>query len=100
VTERIQGAYDIFSRKLERLERTPEEVVKSDQLYFGVEPEEALLPAVAELIGEDQLVLGSDYCHPEISCPYTMKTLAERNDLSDGLDRKIRDENPARLFSL
>lgn len=100
VTERIQGAYEIFSLRHERLERTPQEYVRSEQLYFSAEPEEAILPVVAELIGQDRLVIGSDYCHPEGSCPYTMKILAERKDLSEGLKRKILYENPARLFSL
>ncbi len=100
VTERLQGAYETFSLKHERLQRDPQEQVRGDQLYFACEPEEATLPAVAELIGAGRLVLGSDYCHPEGQCPYTMRILAGRDDLSGDLKRRILHDNPARLYGL
>lgn len=98
--ERLQASYRTFSQKHERLSREPEEYVRSSQLYFATEPDEPLLPAVVELIGEDRLILGSDYCHPEGMCPYTMKVLAERADLSEARKRKILWENPSRLYGL
>jgi predicted TIM-barrel fold metal-dependent hydrolase len=100
VMDRLQENYEMFSLHEQRLERDPEEYVRSGQLYFSTEPDEAILPAVASIIGEDHLVIGSDYCHPESKCPYSMKILAERTDLGDGLKRKILHENPARLYRL
>ena len=40
-------------------------LASSDQLYFAADPTESTLPAVVAAIGEDRLVIGSDYCHPE-----------------------------------
>ncbi len=98
--ERLQAAWSTFSFRREAAGRAPEAVLRSGQLYFATEPDEAILPAVAEIVGADQLVLGSDYCHPEGQCPFTMKTLAARDDLSDALKRKILSENPARLYGI
>jgi len=55
---------------------------------------------VADILGADQLVLGSDYCHPEGRCPFTMRDLAARHDLDPILKRKILSDNPARLYGL
>lgn len=100
ITDRMQCAYETFSLKSERLEHDPEDYVRSAQVYVATEPDEPILPAVAELIGEDHLIIGSDYCHPEGMCPYTMKELADRDDVSDRLKHKILFENPARLYGL
>jgi len=100
VMERLQGAHEIFSLKKDRLPRDPTDYIRSEQLYYAIEPEETVLPQVVDLVGEDRLVLGSDYCHPEGMCPYTMKSLAERSDLTDRVKHKILNENPARLYGL
>jgi len=100
VIERLQGAWSSFSFRREAAGRAPEQVLRGGQLYFATEPDEALLPAVAAIVGEERLVLGSDYCHPEGQCPYTMKTLAARSDLTPAQKRKILCENPARLYGL
>jgi len=98
--DRLQSGYETFTLAANRLPRDPEGYVKSGHLYFAIEPDEALLPAVADIVGADQLVLGSDYCHPEGKCPYTMKILAERADLADDVKAKILSDNPARLYRL
>jgi predicted TIM-barrel fold metal-dependent hydrolase len=100
VMERMQSSYSTFSMKDSKLRRDPEDYIRGGQVYIATEPDEDVLPVVAELIGEDHLVLGSDYCHPEGMCPFTMKALAERDDLSEGLKKKILHENPARLYGL
>jgi uncharacterized protein len=98
--DRIQSGYETFTLKANRLPRDPEEYIRGEHLYFATEPDEALLPAVIDIVGEDRLVLGSDYCHPEGKCPFTMKMLAERSDISDTAKRKILGDNPARLYRL
>lgn len=98
--DRMQESSEMFGRKDRQLKKTPEEYVRSEQLYYATDPDEPLLPAVAQLVGEERLVIGSDYCHPEGMCPFTMSNLAERDDLSDGLKRKILHDNPARLYGL
>jgi uncharacterized protein len=98
--DRIQSGYETFTLKAHRLPRDPEQYIRGDHLYFATEPDEALLPAVIDIIGADRLVLGSDYCHPEGKCPFTMRMLAERTDVSDTAKQKILADNPARLYRL
>jgi predicted TIM-barrel fold metal-dependent hydrolase len=98
--DRLEASYEIFTLKGSELRANPQDYIRGGNLYFATEPDEALLPAVADIIGADQLILGSDYCHPEGMCPYTMKVLAERADLSDELKRKILCDNPSRLYGL
>jgi len=100
VVDRMQESYDTFGLRGDGLELDPGAAVRGGQVYIAVEPEEPALPFVAELIGDDHLVLGSDYCHPEGMCPFTMQALAERDDLSEATRRKILHENPARLYGL
>jgi len=98
--ERLEEAYEIYTMKKDRLDRGPEEIIKSGQIYFSAEPDEPLLPVTADIIGMDKLVIGSDYCHPESKCPYSMKIVAEREDLSDEIKKALLHDNPARLYRL
>jgi len=45
-------------------------------------------------------VIGSDYCHPEGMCPFTMKVFADREDLSLDVRKKVLYDNPKRLYRL
>jgi hypothetical protein len=98
--DRLQASYEMFTLANDRLDREPQDYIRGGNLYFATEPDEAVLAAVADVVGADQLVLGSDYCHPEGMCPFTMKVLAERTDINDDLKRKVLSENPARLYGI
>ncbi|MBI3744336.1 MAG: amidohydrolase family protein [Chloroflexi bacterium] len=98
--DRLQFNYEFFGSTTYRLKRTPEEYIKSGRVYFATDPDEATLPTVAAMIGEDHLVLGSDYCHPEGMSPYTMRILYERPDVSPTLKRKILSDSPGRLYRI
>ncbi len=98
--DRMQGNYEIFGHKDHQLERTPAEYIRSEQLYFAADPDETTLPAVIDAIGAERLVIGSDYCHPEGMCPYTMQVFADREDLPPDVRRKVLYDNPKRLYRL
>jgi predicted TIM-barrel fold metal-dependent hydrolase len=98
--DRMQGNYEMFGMQSHQLRKTPAEYVRSEQLYFAADPEETTLPAVIDAIGPDRLVIGSDYCHPEGMCPFTMKALADRDDIGQEARRKILYDNPKRLYRL
>jgi hypothetical protein len=98
--DRIEGNYEMFGARSRRLRQAPAEYVRGDQLYFAADPDETTLPAVVDAIGADRLVIGSDYCHPEGMCPFTMKVLANRDDLGLDVRRKILYDNPKRLYRL
>ena len=65
-----------------------------------MEPDEITAPMVAQIIGEDRLVLGSDYAHWDGSAPDSIKLVVERDDMSDGLKKKVLSDNPAVLYGL
>jgi hypothetical protein len=98
--DRIEGNYEMFGARSRQLRQAPAEYVRGDQLYFAADPDETTLPAVVDAIGADRLVIGSDYCHPEGMCPFTMKVLANRDDLGLDVRRKILYDNPKRLYRL
>jgi predicted TIM-barrel fold metal-dependent hydrolase len=100
ILERIQWRYSLMPGLAPHLTRSPEEQVKGDQLFFSLEPDEPTVPMVARLIGEHQLVTGSDYAHWDGTSPESIRIVRERADLSDDLKRKILSDNPARFYGI
>lgn len=52
------------------------------------------------MVGEDRFVMGSDYAHWDGTTPESVRIVMKRQDLSDGLKKKILSDNPARLYNL
>jgi len=77
----------------------PEEYLRRGNLYFSTEVEDALLPQVIELVGEGQIIFGSDMPHGDRE-RFAAKTLLARTDLGDAAKRKILEDNPRRLYRL
>jgi len=71
-------------------------------LFYACEREEKTLPAVAELIGADQLLWASDFPHerPWDEFAGDIDTLLNRVDLPKPLGRKILSDNPRRFYKL
>ena len=69
----------------------------STQCFISSEGEEAMIPVVADLVGDHVIVTASDYPHPDELC---MTDIHTREDISDSLRRKIFFDNPMRLYSL
>ncbi len=100
IADRLQFNYEFFGSADSRLKQEPKECVQNGRIYFASDPDEPLLNTVAKVTGEDRLVVGSDYCHPEGLCPFSMKVVAERQDLSESFKRKLLSDNPARLYGV
>ena len=77
----------------------PQEYLRRGTLYISTEVEDALLPQVIELIGEDHIIFGSDMPHGDRE-RFAARTLLARTDLGDTAKRKILEENPRRLYRL
>ncbi|MBI3076669.1 MAG: amidohydrolase [Deltaproteobacteria bacterium] len=77
----------------------PQEYLRRGHLYVSTEVEDALLPQVIELVGEDQIIFGSDMPHGDRE-RFAARTLQARADLSESAKRKILEENPRRLYRL
>ncbi|HWP57240.1 MAG TPA: amidohydrolase family protein [Candidatus Acidoferrales bacterium] len=77
----------------------PMDYVRRGNLYFSAEVEDALLPQVVELVGEGQIVFGSDMPHGDRE-RFAARALWQRADLGEEVKRKILDDNPRRLYRL
>ncbi len=75
----------------------PMEYIRKGNLYFSAEVEDALLPQVLDLVGEGQLVFGSDMPHGDRE-RFAARTLQERNDISASAKESILEKNPSRLY--
>lgn len=80
--------------------KSPREYWKDGTLYVAVELDEDI-NYLSQFVGEDQIVLASDYPHGDPSHEEDMVgELGKRTDLSPRLREKILSGNPARLYRL
>lgn len=75
------------------------EYIKRGNLFFSAELEDFLLPQVMELVGEKQIIMGTDMPHGDRE-RFTARLLQERQDLSATAKADILEHNPARLYGL
>jgi predicted TIM-barrel fold metal-dependent hydrolase len=80
-------------------ELPPIEYVRKGNLLFSTEADDVLLPQVIDLVGEDNMVFGSDMPHGDRE-PFVVRKVKERQDISDTAKVKILESNPARLYGL
>ena len=73
--------------------------IKSGNLFFSAELEDFILPQVLDLVGENQVVMGTDMPHGDRE-RFAARHLRERKDLSAAFMENILQNNPARLYSL
>jgi predicted TIM-barrel fold metal-dependent hydrolase len=77
-----------------------QDLFRDSRLFIACEADEDI-PYLANCIGEDNLIIGSDYGHNDPSAePKLLETLAERGDLSEILTEKILCTNPRVLYGL
>ena len=76
--------------------------MRGGNLFYACEREEKTLPAVAQLIGTDQLLWASDFPHerPWDEFAGDIDTLLNREDLPKPLKRNILSDNPRRFYKL
>ncbi len=75
------------------------EYIKRGNIYFSTEVEDEILPNVLNLVGETQVIFGSDMPHGDRErCAARM--LQERSDISETAKASILERNPARLYGI
>ena len=83
-----------------RKAKDPIEYFRAGRVFVTCEADEDI-NSVAELIGEDSFVLGSDYPHGDPSRQEDMVAeFRERKDLSPRMVEKMLSDNPKRLYGL
>ena len=75
----------------------PDAYVRRGNLYWSAEVEDSLLPQVLDLVGEGQIVFGSDMPHSDRE-RFAARTLLERDDVSESGKSAILESNPVRLY--
>lgn len=71
--------------------------VRKGNLFFSTEADDVLLPQVIELVGEENMVFGSDMPHGDRET-FAVRKVQGRKDISDTAKTKILETNPARLY--
>ena len=73
--------------------------VKKGNLFFSAEIEDSLLPQVMDLVGQEQIVMGTDMPHGDRE-RFAARMLRDRTDISESAKDAILDGNPRRLYGL
>jgi predicted TIM-barrel fold metal-dependent hydrolase len=90
---------NVVSRTAPIQKLDPMEYVKKGNLYFSAEIEDVLLPQVLDLVGEGQIVFGSDMPHGDRE-RFAAKMLQDRQDISEQAKTSILQTNPAKFYGL
>jgi predicted TIM-barrel fold metal-dependent hydrolase len=70
------------------------------QCYSAIEVDEWSLPAVIDLVGDDNLVVSSDFPHFDSAFPHAFEHIMAIPNVSDDSKRKILWDNCARLYGM
>ena len=70
------------------------------QCFISVDPDEYLITDVVNRLGDDNLVVSTDYPHIDAHFPHAIDEFFEIGGLSDANRRKILWDNCARLYNL
>jgi predicted TIM-barrel fold metal-dependent hydrolase len=97
---RMDEHHEVFlGEKMTPMKAKPSEYF-ARQCYISCDPDEWVLPRIIDLIGEDNLVIGSDYPHVDSRFPDTIAKIGMSDFFPDRVKRKILGENAARLYGL
>jgi predicted TIM-barrel fold metal-dependent hydrolase len=89
-TRGVAGEPDLPARPSEYFRR---------QCWISCDPHEPDLARVIDLVGEDRLVFGSDYPHPDHAWPDSVDAMRAAR-IPDEAKRKILRDNPGALYGL
>ncbi|HWO41276.1 MAG TPA: amidohydrolase family protein, partial [Candidatus Eisenbacteria bacterium] len=73
--------------------------IKRGNLFFSAELEDFILPQVIQLVGDEQIVMGTDMPHGDRE-RFAARHLMAREDLSTAAKSKILEANPKKLYGL
>ena len=97
--ERIDDHWEQMPEYAPHIDQPPSSYFKG-RCFLTMEPGEAMVPYLAESVGDDVICYSSDYCHWDCEFPDSVKLVEERSDLSDDYKAKLFAGNAARLYGL
>jgi uncharacterized protein len=98
--ERMDSHWHTWRKLLPALRLAPSDYFKR-QCMISTEPDDDVVDAVVQHVGDDYVVWASDYPHPDAHFPGAVtKTLESMSTLSPAARTKILATNAARLYGL
>ena len=98
--ERMDEHFEKLRPQWPLLKRKPSEIIRSSQVCFTCEPEEAILPYVLNTIGISQVMYASDYRHWDSEFPESVRKLTSISGLTEDQKRHVLGENAISWFGL
>jgi uncharacterized protein len=94
--ERVEkfGDYERFPLRM-----SPSEYFRR-HCYVSVDPDEAVVRYTIEAIGDDNIVISSDWPHDDSAYPRAIETFLQLDGVSEASKRKILWDNCARLYGI
>jgi len=80
------------------MKREPMQYVQDGQVWFSCEPEEPMLEAVLDQIGDDAIMFASDYPHWDCGFPDSVRRIQGRPNLSPERATKLLGANAVRFY--
>jgi hypothetical protein len=98
--DHMDEEFELRHSEVPFLTAKPSEYVTSGRAYFGVEPEERLIPTVCQVLGEGALLYASDYPHWDSSWPESSRSLLDRTDITESQKQRILGANALAFYNL
>jgi len=91
--------HDLSWEVAETVKMKPSEYFRR-QCFVAIEPTEPYLASLIDFIGEDNIILGSDFPHPDHDPDVVKDAIKLESALSSSTVRKLLWDNPARFYAL
>lgn len=98
--ERLDEHYERRGAEMPQLVREPSSYFTEGRCYVSAEPEEALVPALIDMLGPECVFFASDYPHSDSAFPESVRIVEERDDLTDEQKARILGANAAELYGI
>ena len=99
--ERLDEHFERRSREMPKMTKEPSEYFADGNLFLSAEPDERLVPVVAEQLGHDCVMYSSDYPHTDSKFPYSVKCVQRaRRPPRRACCRSCSARNAARYYGL
>ncbi len=97
--ERLDEHWEHMPEQAPAIDRKPSTYFRGC-CFLTAEPEEKMVPYVAEALSPDIVCYASDYCHWDCAFPDSVKLFAERDDIPAPVKDALFSGNAARLYRL
>lgn len=92
--------HDLAKRFERRGKRLPRDLLRENRIYVACQTDDDL-PYILKYVGEDNLVIGSDYGHADTATEIeALRKLKQQGEVGPIAIKKILDDNPRALYSL